>query len=139
MLGLVPNRRLKGRLRIGGPIAAALLQVAPAMDLLPRSHTEFSSAEYWDRFFKRGEKAFECPPQVHEAQEPVLVVGCGNSRLSEDLYDVGYRGLTNVDISEVVVRQMAERNAEKRAEMKFLQMDVMKCECLINIFHAAAG
>lgn len=26
-----------------------------------------------------------------KAQDPVLVVGCGNSKLSADLYDVGYR------------------------------------------------
>lgn len=30
------------------------------MSLLPRTTEEFSSAEYWERFFKkRGEKAFE--------------------------------------------------------------------------------
>lgn len=30
------------------------------MNLLPRTAEEFSSAEYWERFFKkRGEKAFE--------------------------------------------------------------------------------
>lgn len=30
------------------------------MSLLPRTAEEFSSAEYWERFFKkRGEKAFE--------------------------------------------------------------------------------
>ena len=30
------------------------------MSLLPRSAEEFSSAEYWERFFKkRGEKSFE--------------------------------------------------------------------------------
>ncbi|XP_066295235.1 eEF1A lysine and N-terminal methyltransferase-like [Branchiostoma lanceolatum] len=117
------------------------------MDLLPRSHTEFSSAAYWDKFFrKRGEKAFEWYGEYPELcgilhkyikpQEQVLVVGCGNSRLSEDLYDVGYRGLTNMDISDVVVRQMTERNAEKRAEMKFLQMDVMKMDFPDSSFSA---
>eukprot|EP00058_Branchiostoma_floridae_P014709 XP_002600197.1 hypothetical protein BRAFLDRAFT_204501 [Branchiostoma floridae] len=117
------------------------------MDLLPRSHSEFSSADYWDRFFKkRGEKAFEWYGEYPELcgvlhkyikpQEQALVVGCGNSRLSEDLYDVGYRGLTNVDISEVVVRQMTERNVEKRAEMKFLQMDVMKMDFPDSSFSA---
>ena len=31
-----------------------------AMNLLPKSHKEFSSAEYWEKFFKkRGNKAFE--------------------------------------------------------------------------------
>ncbi|XP_066286326.1 eEF1A lysine and N-terminal methyltransferase-like isoform X1 [Branchiostoma lanceolatum] len=117
------------------------------MDLLPRSHTEFSSVDYWDTFFrKRGEKAFEWYGEYPELcgilhkyikpQEQALVVGCGNSRLSEDLYDVGYRGLTNVDISDVVVRQMTERNAEKRADMKFLQMDVMKMDFPDSSFSA---
>ena len=30
------------------------------MDLLPRSHTDFGTADYWEKFFKkRGNKAFE--------------------------------------------------------------------------------
>ena len=30
------------------------------MDLLPKSHADFASAEYWEQFFKkRGTKAFE--------------------------------------------------------------------------------
>lgn len=36
----------------------------------------------------------------------ILVVGCGNSELSEHLYDVGYRHLTNIDISETVVNHL---------------------------------
>ncbi|XP_071005624.1 eEF1A lysine and N-terminal methyltransferase-like [Oncorhynchus clarkii lewisi] len=37
-------------------------------------------------------------------RDKILVVGCGNSELSE--YDVGYRHLTNIDISETVVNHL---------------------------------
>ena len=56
--------------------------------------------------------------------DKVLMVGCGNSRLSEDMYDVGYHSITNIDISDTVIRQMTERNAKKREEMTFEKMDV---------------
>lgn len=39
----------------------------------------------------------------------ILMVGCGNSRLSEDMFDDGFTTLTNIDVSRVVVDQMAAR------------------------------
>lgn len=56
----------------------------------------------------------------------VLVVGCGNSELSEQLYDVGYKHLTNIDISETVVTHMNQRNAEHRPGLIFQQVDATK-------------
>ena len=53
------------------------------------------------------------------------MVGCGNSVLSENLYDVGHHNITNIDISDVVVRQMTERNKEQRPDMKYLKMDAL--------------
>ncbi|XP_063796059.1 eEF1A lysine and N-terminal methyltransferase isoform X2 [Pseudophryne corroboree] len=53
----------------------------------------------------------------------VLVVGCGNSELSERLYDAGCQNLTNIDVSEVVIRQMNERNANRRSNMTYQLMD----------------
>lgn len=104
------------------------------MSLLPRTAEEFSSADYWERFFrKRGEKAFEWYGDynslcgvLHKYIKPkdkVLVVGCGNSELSEQLYDVGYRHLTNIDISETVVSHMNQRNAQRRPDLIFEQVD----------------
>ncbi|KAM4628820.1 eEF1A lysine and N-terminal methyltransferase [Polymixia lowei] len=104
------------------------------MSLLPRIAEEFSSAEYWERFFKkRGEKAFEWYGDYNKLcgvlhkyikpQDKVLVVGCGNSELSEQMYDVGYKHLTNIDISETVVTHMNQRNAERRPDLTFQQVD----------------
>jgi ubiquinone/menaquinone biosynthesis C-methylase UbiE len=52
-----------------------------------------------------------------------LVVGCGNSELSEQLYDVGYRHLTNIDISETVVNNMNQKNAKQRPDLTFQKVD----------------
>lgn len=51
------------------------------------------------------------------------MVGCGNSELSEQLYDVGYKHLTNIDISETVVNHMNQRNAARRPGLTFQQVD----------------
>nr|XP_057929096.1 eEF1A lysine and N-terminal methyltransferase [Doryrhamphus excisus] len=104
------------------------------MSLLPRTAEEFSSADYWERFFKkRGEKSFEWYGDYNKLcgvlhkyikiHDKVLVVGCGNSELSEQLYDVGYKHLTNIDISETVVSHMNQRNADRRPGLTFQQVD----------------
>ncbi|KAK7889328.1 hypothetical protein WMY93_024888 [Mugilogobius chulae] len=107
------------------------------MSLLPRTAEEFSSAEYWERFFKkRGEKAFEWYGDYNKlcgvlhkyikVKDKVLVVGCGNSELSEQMYDVGYKHLINIDISETVINHMNQRNAERRPDLTFQQIDATK-------------
>lgn len=68
-----------------------------------------------------------------KTQDKVLVVGCGNSVISENLYDVGYHGITNIDISDIVIRQMTEKNHSKRPDMKYLKQDV-KQVCLIRCY-----
>lgn len=109
------------------------------MNLLPKSREDFSKTDYWNTFFKkRGTKAFEWYGEYPElcghlhkyikAQDPVLIVGCGNSKLSADLYDVGYRKLTNIDISSVVIKQMLQMHSEARPDLQFLQMDVLKMD-----------
>ncbi|XP_044158036.1 eEF1A lysine and N-terminal methyltransferase [Bufo gargarizans] len=117
------------------------------MNLLPRSSKEFSSSEYWEQFFRRrGERAFEwyggylelCAV-LHKYIKPkdkVLVVGCGNSELSERLYDAGCQNLTNIDVSEVVIRQMNERNASRRPNMTYQLMDATKTTFTDSQFQA---
>lgn len=109
------------------------------MNLLPKSSKEFGSVDYWEKFFQqRGKKAFEWYGTYLELcgvlhkyikpREKVLVIGCGNSELSEQLYDVGYQDIVNIDISEVVIKQMKERNASRRPQMSFLKMDMTQME-----------
>ncbi|XP_068621193.1 eEF1A lysine and N-terminal methyltransferase homolog [Battus philenor] len=105
------------------------------MNLLPKTHKEFSEKDYWNRFFKkRGNKAFEWYGEYLELcghlhkylkqKDAILITGCGNSSLSADLYDVGFTNITNIDVSEVVIKQMKAANAS-RNNMKFLHMDAL--------------
>lgn len=106
------------------------------MNLLPKSVEDFSSKRYWDSFFRKRQNAFEWYGEysdlcdvLHKYCKPkdrILIAGCGNSQLSQDLYDVGYRSLINVDISDVVVKQMEARNKANRPEMQFLKMDLLE-------------
>ena len=43
----------------------------------------------------------------------ILVLGCGSSRVAEELYNSEFTSVANVDFSSVVIKQMAERHAEK--------------------------
>ena len=52
------------------------------------------------------------------------MLGCGNANFSADIYDHGYRNITNVDFSEVVINQMAQKNAKTRPEMTWQVLDV---------------
>ncbi|EHB17542.1 Methyltransferase-like protein 13 [Heterocephalus glaber] len=109
------------------------------MNLLPKSSKEFGSVDYWEKFFQqRGKQAFEWYGTYLELcgvlhkyikpREKVLVIGCGSSELSGQLYDVGYQDMVNIDISEVVIKQMRERNARRRPQMSFLKMDMTRME-----------
>ena len=54
----------------------------------------------------------------------ILIIGCGNADFSADLYDDGYENIVNVDISDVVIKQMKEKNEEKRPHMQWIVMDI---------------
>ena len=41
------------------------------------------------------------------------------------MYDAGITNISNIDISEIVVKKMAARNFEKRSKMSFTQMDML--------------
>lgn len=42
------------------------------------------------------------------------------------MYDVGYRNITNIDISNTVIRQMLSQNDKNRPNLKYLQMDALE-------------
>ena len=83
---------------------------------VPDDNTVYNKKEYWDRRYAQ-EREFDwlgdfcgfkdlffrhAPLPAHKDSK-VLIVGCGNSALGRQLYDAGYRDLTNSDYSEVCV------------------------------------
>lgn len=70
----------------------------------------------------------ELSEQLHKyikTKDDILMIGCGNSSLSADLYDIGFKQIVNIDISHVVIKQMSQINAIKRPGMEFIQMDAL--------------
>ena len=55
------------------------------------------------------------------------MIGCGNSKLSENMYDVFFKNITNIDLSDIVIKQMSTKN-KNRTEMKYLKMDMLKMD-----------
>ena len=54
------------------------------------------------------------------------MLGCGNSTLSRDLYDDGYKTVDNLDYSEVVIDKMKKLHQEERPEMTWVVGDIRK-------------
>ncbi|TRY74390.1 hypothetical protein TCAL_04600 [Tigriopus californicus] len=105
------------------------------MNLLPKDHEQFRQSDYWDGFFqKRGGRAFEWYGEYTELcgilhkyiklKDDILVVGCGNSTLSADLYNVGYQSMVSIDLSDVAIRQMNQVHGLERPGLSFVKMDV---------------
>jgi hypothetical protein len=99
------------------------------MSLLPSHHVEFRSKDYWDRFFlERGGEKFEWYGTYNEIEanvkrsmkytDKLLIIGCGNSEISADLYDNGYKSIVNLDFSPLVIQEMINKNT-KRSSMKW--------------------
>ncbi|XP_048610636.1 eEF1A lysine and N-terminal methyltransferase [Brassica napus] len=121
---------------------------ADAADDFLQTLEDFTSKENWDKFFtlRGSDDSFEWYaewPQLRDSLLPllrdsspssssgslqILVPGCGNSRLSEHLYDAGLRDVTNVDFSKVVISDMLRRNIRSRPEMRWRVMDITKMQ-----------
>jgi len=65
------------------------------------------------------------------------MLGCGNSTLSEDMWDDGYHNIVNVDYSAVLIEQMRERHSQIRPEMEWLEMDVRNLSFQADSFDVA--
>lgn len=65
-------------------------------------------------------------------QDTILQLGCGNSILQEEMYDVGYKNITNIDISPIVIEQMSERSRDVRPRMSYLVGDVTQMESIAD-------
>ncbi|KAH9680654.1 methyltransferase 11 domain-containing protein [Citrus sinensis] len=121
-----------------------------ATDLL-QTLGDFTSKENWDKFFTiRGTgDSFEWYAEWPQLRDPlisligaptsspppqILVPGCGNSRLSEHLYDAGFHGITNVDFSKVVISDMLRRNVRDRSDMRWRVMDMTSMQFMDETF-----
>ena len=94
----------------------------------------YGEPEYWDkRYTIQKEKTFDwledwasLKPLIEKLinkDAKILMLGWGNALISQEMYDDGYKNITNIDISSVVIENMKEKNTE-RPEMTWEVMDV---------------
>eukprot|EP00920_Eleutheroschizon_duboscqi_P042273 GHVT01101097.1.p1 GENE.GHVT01101097.1~~GHVT01101097.1.p1 ORF type:complete len:244 (-),score=36.33 GHVT01101097.1:420-1151(-) len=55
-------------------------------------------------------------------QHAILMVGCGNSRLTEEMYDDGYHSILNIDYAASCIKAMEDKYREYE-HLSFKQMD----------------
>lgn len=103
--------------------------------LVPHKIEDFKSKAYWDKFFeKRKGVPFEWYGEYKDIKDilakeinpkhKILIAGCGNSLLGEQLYDNGFENIINVDFSEKVISEMEARK-NKREKLKYEVMDLL--------------
>ena len=94
---------------------------------------QYGKPEYWEERYQKDKEQFDwyqrysgvkdMITQFIQPNYQILMLGCGNSKMSEEMFEDGYRNITNVDISFTVIKQMQELYKEKYPEMLFKQMD----------------
>merc|ERR1712178_510016 len=98
---------------------------------------QYGRSEYWDERYTKDQEPFDWYQRYEgikstldryvQPTHKVLMVGAGNSRLSEELYDNQVKYITNIDISEVCVNHMKAKHEDKQ-EMQWQMMDARKLE-----------
>ena len=99
---------------------------------LPKENTSYKLKEYWDTRFSK-EETFEWCKSYGDFKDllckhvrksdRILMLGCGNSMLSEDMYNDGYRNIVNIDFSSIVINNM-KRKCQRLVDMDWMVMDI---------------
>lgn len=119
----------------GGSAAGAAEEESPPEAAVRRGYADAST---WDeRYEQESEEFFDwyagyselqgvltehCPPSLDTR---VLMVGCGNSQLSSQMCEAGYKRIANIDISEPAIAKMRKAYADLG-----LEWDVMDARAL---------
>lgn len=102
----------------------------------PHVNADYKLKSYWNERFQE-EENFEwllnyqqlklhLAPILPKGYKTALIVGCGNSTFSADLYDDDvFKEITNIDFSEIVIAKMSEQHALARPNMKWITMDML--------------
>lgn len=100
---------------------------------LPDKNVNYKLKEYWDKRYTKEDNFEWCKGYddfkqfIHEHArkcDRILMLGCGNSTLSEEMYKDGYRNIVNIDFSPVVIENM-KRKCKDLVEMEWMVMDIM--------------
>jgi ubiquinone/menaquinone biosynthesis C-methylase UbiE len=95
----------------------------------------FSDKNFWDDSYGRLSSTYDWYIPYAEAKkflsnesrgDEILVIGCGQSEFSEDMFKDGYKRILSVDFSSTAIQTMIKRakNSEELKGIRYLEMDV---------------
>ena len=109
----------------------------------------YATQDFWNDRFKETDGFFDWyanwseikpifsshfPKETHSSST-FLMVGCGNSKMSEEMAAGGYPWVTNIDISPVVLTKMRQHHSSiKLASNEFAAMDATSMPLRSNSF-----
>eukprot|EP00699_Malawimonas_sp_californiana_P001504 EC715670.1.p1 GENE.EC715670.1~~EC715670.1.p1 ORF type:complete len:203 (+),score=45.91 EC715670.1:45-653(+) len=106
---------------------------------------QYGKKEYWEERYSKDPEPFDwfqhysgiraLVTQYVKPQHRILIPGCGNSRLGEDLVADGYTDVIGVDFSPVVIKQMKDRYKDTKG-LTYQLMDVTKMDFANDFFDA---
>lgn len=113
--------------------------------MVAETNAEYSTKAYWEKRYSNNEiydwlKGYsEFAPFLLkniDKSDRILILGCGNSSLGEEMYDAGFHNIVNIDYAENVVEFMRERN-KGRPLMKWITMDILDMQFADESFDIA--
>lgn len=119
----------------------------------------YSNKEYWENRFENQKGYFDWYGGWNEIKDSILtnlnndnkeklnilIVGCGNSQITENLYKEGFCNITNIDIASNVIENMRiefnnkyktfnNNNNDNNVNINYLQMDATSMNFKDNTF-----
>ncbi|CAM9227135.1 unnamed protein product [Heterosigma akashiwo] len=92
----------------------------------------YATRSYWDDFYKANSDTYEWFLEYNDLQSSlntkvpkehqIIMLGCGNSNLTIDMYNNGWKSISNVDYSPLVIEQMAAKH-KGIGDLSWHQMD----------------
>jgi EEF1A lysine methyltransferase 4 len=106
------------------------------------SNSKYKSLNYWNERYKNEDHFewfgdyYKFKPILNKFINPndsILSLGCGNSRMSEDMYNDNYKFIENIDYSPIIIDIMKEKYSHLK-EMTWKVMDINKLNYEPNSF-----
>lgn len=110
-------------------------------------HNHFAKSEFWKERYCEKKDTFEWYHPYRMLKDVVtqyitdnksaklLNVGCGISKMPEDLFNEGFRNIVNIDISEECIREMNKHfNESMKKHIYFLKMDAKDMDFTNGVF-----
>ncbi|RXG57535.1 Methyltransferase-like protein 13 [Armadillidium vulgare] len=95
----------------------------------PNDNSKYKDIDYWNFRYSKEESYEWCKSYIEfkhlmkdhiQKTDRILILGCGNSNLSEDLYKDGYENITNIDFSSVAIETASKKTQSKKMLLLFV-------------------